>query len=347
MPEGDSIHRLAAEIGSRIVGRTIVWSIFRHPRLAALDLTGRTPVDASSHGKHLFLHLDDGWSLHVHLLLDGRVRFGPAGRTEPVEAWRRRFELVLGGDGDDAGGDGGRDGIRGGGRLTGVRMTGVDIPLLHRIRIADAGRVVGHLGPDLCGHLDAGDFEVALSRLTTDPAAPLAGALLDQRNVAGFGNVYAIEVPYLCGVSPFRPVGGIIGLGDLLAIGAALIRTNARLGPQNTTGRRLSRSDHWIIADRRRSCLLCGTAIRVLPGHASPWRRGTASCPTCQDGSNDVVDVARARRLLALHPARRLLAFGDGDGDPGRDGSRLDGARPTVELVGSPEPVEVRRLPGR
>jgi endonuclease-8 len=311
VPEGDTIHRLAARVRARVGGRTVTGSVFRHPRLATLDLTGRTLVDATSHGKHLFLQFDDGWSLHVHLLMDGRVRFGPSDRVESVEEWRRRFEIVF----DD------------------TRLTGVDIPLLHRIRSADIVRVVDHLGPDLCGHLDAGALEVALTRLGADPGAPLGGALLDQRNVAGFGNVYAIEVPFICGVSPFRPVGGIVGLDQLLAVGAALIRTNAELGPQNTTGRRLDRSEHWIIADRGRSCPLCGTAIRVVAGEACPWRRGTAWCPTCQADANDTVDAARARKLLSLHPARRLLTVDDAPGPV---------ATPRIAFGGPPEPVTVR-----
>lgn len=305
MPEGDTIHRLAAQVRDRVGGRTVTSSIFRHPRLATLDLTGRTLLDATSHGKHLFLQWDDGWSLHVHLLMDGRVRFGPPARVEPVEEWRRRFEIVF----------------------ADTRMTGVDIPLLHRVRTADVERVVGHLGPDLCGHLDADDLQVALARLTADPTAPLAGALLDQRNVAGFGNVYAIEVPFICGVSPFRPVGGIVGLDQLLAVGAALIRTNARLGPQNTTGRRLDRSDHWIIT-RDRSCPHCGEALRRMAGAQCPWGRGTAWCPRCQAEAKDTVDVARARRLLGLHPARHLLTFDD---------------QSVVTFTGPPAPVEVRR----
>jgi endonuclease VIII len=321
MPEGDTIHRLADRVRSEVGGRTVTGSVFRHPRLATLDLTGRTLVDATSHGKHLFLSFDDGWSLHVHLLMDGRVRFGPRGRNESVEEWRRRFEIVF----------------------DGTRMTGVDIPVLHRIRTGDIPRVVGHLGPDLCGHLDADDLEVVLARLGAAPDAPLAGALLDQRNVAGFGNVYAIEVPFICGVSPFRPVGGIDALDQLLAVGAALIRTNARLGPQNTTGRRLERSDHWIIT-RDRACPRCGDALRRLAGAECPWGRGTAWCPTCQAATNDTVDAARARRLLGLHPARHLLAFdgpvdANGGPDTGGDGDR----GPAVAFTGPPDPVEVRR----
>lgn len=307
MPEGDTIHRLAAEVRAKVGGRTVTWSTFRHPRLATLDLTGATLIDATSHGKHLFCHFDDGWSLHIHLLMDGRVRFGG---VPPVEEWRRRFELTFEG---------------------GPRMTGVDIPLLHRVRTENTERVVDHLGPDLCGQLAPDALDSAAARLVRDPTAPLSAALLDQRNVAGFGNIYAVETPFICGVSPFRPVGEVVGLASLLAIGTALIRTNARLGPQNTTGRRMERTEHWVLSDRPRSCPICGTGVERRSGDETPWRRRTAWCPTCQPADRDTVDLARARKLLGLHPARRIL---DSSGDP-------------VVFTGPLDAVPVRRGGGR
>ena len=142
--------------------------------------------------------------------------------------------------------------------------------------------------------------------MLAEPDQPLGGALLDQRNAAGFGNVYAVELPYVVGVSPNQPVGSVDGLPGLLGLGTAVIRTNAERGPQNTTGRRLQVADHWIYGRRGRPCPLCGT---VLDGHderVSPWRRVAVWCPQCQrfQDRRDV-DLTRARRLLALHPARR------------------------------------------
>ncbi len=311
MPEGDTIHRLAVQVRDRVGGRRVTHSVFRHPRLATLDLSGRTLVDATSHGKHLFLHFDDDQALHIHLLMDGRVRFGPGG-PPAVEEWRRRFELVFDG---------------------GTRMTGVDIPLLHLVRRGDADRVVDHLGPDLCAHFGPAELTVALARLESDPTAALGAALLDQRNVAGFGNVYAVEVPFVCGVSPFRAVGEVDGLDRLLAVGAALIRVNAELGRQNTTGRRLHTGDHWVLVERPRACPRCGDPLSQVSGERSPWGRRTVWCPTCQPADGPaVVDGARAHRLLALHPARRLLSFSD-DGPGGSGG---------VTFVGPTDPVVVR-----
>lgn len=283
MPEGDTILRLAAKINDAVMGRTVESSIIRHPRLATLDLDGKTLVEATSHGKHLFLDFDDGWSLHIHLLMQGRVLVD---RRSSAEEWRRRFELRF----DDG------------------SLIGEDIPLLHHLPSDDKGRFIGHLGPDLCGALD---LELAVDHLAAAESMPLTGALLDQRHAAGFGNIYAVEVPFICGLSPFTPVAEIEGLDDLVAIGAALIRTNAHLGPQNTTGRKLSTGDTWMLDSGRTDCGICGERVTKASGAESPWRRRVAWCASCQAPANRAVDRARSRRLLSLHPARRLLEFGD------------------------------------
>ena len=148
-------------------------------------------------------------------------------------------------------------------------------------------------------------------RIAERPDEPLAGALLDQRNVAGFGNVYAVELPFVVGVSPNQPVGTVDGLAELLGLGAAVIRTNAARGPQNTTGRRLHVADHWIYGRRGPARARCagppstaGTSATAR-GAGSP--RGARACQPLEP--RRAVDLARARRLLALHPARREPTF--------------------------------------
>lgn len=281
MPEGDTILRLASQINDRLAGARASSSFFRHPRLATVDLSERVLLDATSHGKHLFLNWDDDRSLHIHLLMQGRVHVG---RRPAVEEWRRRFEIEF----DE------------------TSLTGVDIPLLHLIPTSNTDDFIGHLGPDLCGELD---LDVAVDRMTADSDAQLGAALLDQRNLAGFGNVYAVEVPFICGISPMSPVGTISGLDAMLSIGAALIRTNARLGPQNTTGRKLSTSDQWILGTKRRDCPICGSMLHRKSESSSPWKRRTIWCDRCQNHDNRTVDIERAQQLLAMHPSRRDLDF--------------------------------------
>ncbi|MEO7371736.1 MAG: hypothetical protein ABIZ69_12775, partial [Ilumatobacteraceae bacterium] len=154
------------------------------------------------------------------------------------------------------------------------------------------------------------DLDEVVERLRREPLAALATALLDQRNVAGFGNVYAVEVPFVVGVSPNQPVGVIEGLDDLVGVGTALIRTNAERGPQNTTGRRLGTADHWIYGHRGRPCPICATTLDGWDDRESPWKRVSVWCPDCQpvDGTRRA-DLTRIAKLLALHPARRQACF--------------------------------------
>jgi endonuclease-8 len=284
VPEGDTIRRLAGRITARFGGQRCQWCVTRDPRLVGVDFTGSVLQAADARGKHLLIRFDDGRTLFAHLRLDGSFVVGPAARAPE---WKRRVELWM------------EDG----------RLTAVDVPVLGVVATGSEETIIGHLGPDLCGP-ELPDLEAVAERMALQPEQPLAAALLDQRNVAGFGNVYAVELPFIVGVAPHQPSGAVDGLVDLLAIGAAVIRTNAERGPQNTTGRRLHAADHWIYARRGRPCPLCGT---VLDGHDdrdSPWGRVSVWCPECQPREpHRRVDTVRARRLLALHPARRLFTL--------------------------------------
>jgi endonuclease-8 len=284
VPEGDTIRRLADKITRRFAGRTCRRCVTRDPRLVGFDVAGRTLIGADAVGKHLLIRFDDGRTLHSHLRMTGSWVVGPAS-TEPE--WHRRVELWF----DDG------------------RLTGIDLPVVEALPTGDEQRIVAHLGPDVCA-AEPPDLDEVMERISDDPARPLAGALLDQRNVAGFGNVYAIEVPFIAGVSPNQAIGDIVGVDTLIALGTAIIRTNAARGPQNTTGRRLDTADHWIYGRRGRPCALCATILDGYDDRQSPWNRVSVWCPTCQPvESPRVVDADRIAKLMALHPARREPSY--------------------------------------
>jgi endonuclease VIII len=284
VPEGDTIRRLANKIQHRFAGQRCLKTVTRDPRLVGVDFTGTTLVEADAVGKHLLIRFDDGRTLHAHLLMTGSWKVGPTA-VEP--AWRRRVELWF----------------------ENGRLTGLDVPVLDALPTSQEHTLIGHLGPDLCAE-QAPDVQEITDRLLRIPDVPLAAALLDQRNVAGFGNLYAVEVPFIVGVSPNQEVGTVGGLNDLVGFGTALIRTNARRGPQNTTGRKLTTDDHWIYPKRGRPCPLCDTRLDGWAEGKSPWKRVSTWCPTCQPLKPiRAVDHLRARRLLALHPASRDQSY--------------------------------------
>ena len=284
MPEGDTLHRLAARITQRLAGQRCVACTTRDPRLVGVDLTGRVLVGAVAVGKHLFVRFDDDRSLHAHLGMDGRFVVGPRA-TQPE--WRRRVEL----------------------RLDRGWLTGLDVPVVGVLPTAGEAAVVEHLGPDV----NDPDFDVveAARRLVSMPDTPVAAALLDQRLIAGLGNVFAVEVPFVVGVSPLAPVGQVGDAEPMVAVAVALIRDSTHRGVRNTTGRRLDRADHWVYGRGDLPCQVCDTRIVGAAEADTPWRRVSAWCPRCQP-SGATVDVSRARRLLALHPARRQPVFPPG-----------------------------------
>jgi endonuclease-8 len=285
MPEGDTLRRLAVRINERFSGARVRRSVTRDPRLVGIDLTGCTLTEADAYGKHLFVRFDDGRSLHAHLLMTGSFSVGTSSR-EPE--WKRRIELWF----DDG------------------RLTGESVPILDMLATADEHTITDHLGPDLCAVAGPPDPAQIAARLNASPGEPLAGALLDQRNIAGFGNIYVNDVPFIVGVNPEQPVGAIDRLDRLVAIGTALIRSNAERGPQNTTGRRLATDARWVHGVRRGRCPICGTALHHLSGEQSRWDRSITWCPDCQPPTDRrVVDMTRARRLIGLHPAVKQAVF--------------------------------------
>ncbi len=285
MPEGDTLRRLADEITARLAGARVERSVMRDPRLVGVDLTGAVLVGADAYGKHLFVRFDDGRSLHAHLLMTGGFEVG---RPSREAEWKRRVELWL-----DAG-----------------RLTGVSVPILGMLPTAREHEITDRLGPDLCDPAGAPDIGEIVDRLRGDGAQPLTGALLDQRNVAGFGNIYVNDVPFITGVDPHQPVGTIDGLHELVAIGTALIRTNAERGPQNTTGRRLHTDARWVHGVGRRPCPVCGTRLEHRSGEQTEWQRSITWCPNCQPVAERAsVDLRRTRRLIGLHPAVKQTVF--------------------------------------
>ncbi len=286
MPEGDTLRRLANRIDERFAGQRVLRSVTRDPRIATVDFSGRVLLDADAYGKHLFVRFDDGRTLHAHLLLTGSF---DVGRPSRDPEWKRRVELWL-----ESG-----------------RLTGVSVPLLDVIATTDEHDITDHLGPDLCAVAGPPDIDEVVVRLGRDPDAPLAGALLDQRNVAGFGNVYANDLPFIAGIDPYQPIGTIDGLAGLVAIGTALIRLNVANGAINTTGRKLGTGDHWVHGLGRGRCPVCGAPLSYRDGDSTPWQRSITWCPSCQPPTpvGASVDLARARKLVALHPATREPYF--------------------------------------
>lgn len=133
---------------------------------------------------------------------------------------------------------------------------------------------------------DDWDAAEAARRMAEQPERPHIAALLDQRCVAGFGNLWANELCYLRGHSPWTPTRDV-DIGALLALGARALRHSATVpgAMQVTTGLRRRGEQHWVAGRAHRPCLRCGTRVCVVAEVPNdPERRRTWWCPTCQPG---------------------------------------------------------------
>jgi endonuclease-8 len=253
MPEGDTVFHTARELREALGGRALTRSDFRVPRFAVTNLSGRTVTEVVPRGKHLLIRTDNGLTVHTHLKMEGRWRIAPASERLR-ESYRIRLILANGQ----------------------WRATGYQLGIVELLPTAQEERVTGHLGPDLLG--PDWDQAEAVRRLSADPERSAGEAVLDQRNLAGIGNVYKSEVLFLRGIWPSRPVGKIHDVDALVSLGHRMLDANKDRVKRVTTGDPRRGHETWVYGRRGQPCRRCGTRIRW----AELGDRITYWCPSCQ-----------------------------------------------------------------
>ena len=244
MPEGDSLRRAAARL-QPIVGERVEVET-PHPRAAvkhiAERLDGKRLEAVDAVGKNLLLRFEGGLVLRSHLRMTGRWHLDPRGTRRVGRPW-----LVLRGE-----------------RYEGVLWNGPVLEL-------GGGDVVRRLGPDVLD--DPLDLDAVVSNLrTTDQARELGEALVDQRLVAGIGNMWKAEALWAARVSPWSPLRETSDAELRAAVGAA-----ARLMREGLESGRPGRTVY-----RRHVCPRCGGKI-ASRGQGDD-NRTTYWCPACQGG---------------------------------------------------------------
>ncbi|MGH4034821.1 Fpg/Nei family DNA glycosylase [Actinomycetota bacterium Odt1-20B] len=263
MPEGDTVHQAARRLHQALAGHALTRCDLRVPKLATVDLTGRTVLDVTPRGKHLLTRFEGGLTLHSHLRMDGSWRL-----YAPGERWRggpgHQIRAILGTDESTA--------------------VGYRLPVLELLRTTDEQRAVGHLGPDLLG--PDWDPDRALTNLLASPELPLGEALLDQRNLAGIGNIYKSELCFLLRVTPWLPVGELpeATAVRLPVLAKKLLEANRDRPARSTTGRARPDQRLYVYGRAPRPCLRCGTPVRTAEQGDGSRVRPTYWCPTCQQG---------------------------------------------------------------
>jgi len=264
MPEGDTIYRAAATLNRALSGKPVARFESVFPALTRVHedhpLTAGTIDKVESKGKHLLMHFSVGVVLRTHMRMSG--------------SWQRpsRDMRVLVATSDFV-------------------AVGFNIPVAEFIRRDRLSRhdELARLGPDV---LDPGfDRGEALRRLRGRASTSIGEAILNQRVLAGLGNVYKSEVLYTCRVNPFIRVSALDDerLGRLIDAGRKLLAANVTtaLAPMTTyTGyRRTTRRDDprqrlWVYGRARLPCRTCGAAIEVRK--QGTGARLTYWCPQCQ-----------------------------------------------------------------
>jgi endonuclease-8 len=262
MPEGDTVFLAGKRLGQAIAGKTLTRGEFRHPELATADLAGRQVLEVRTVGKHIFTHFSGDVSLHSHLKMDGTWDVYPAGARWRHPAHHARVVLAA----------------------EGVQAIGFRLHDLKLVPTGEEGRLVEHLGPDLLDPQWTDEHAVrATVALTADPARELGLALLDQRIMAGIGNLYKVEMCFLLKVSPWTPVSEV-NPAKVVALGRKLLLANAWRPGQCTTGDMARGRRNWVYERTRQGCFRCGGRVLVREQGHDVQRRPTWFCPKCQPG---------------------------------------------------------------
>jgi endonuclease VIII len=256
MPEGDTIHSTARRIRGALVHSPIVEIETPQPR-HAMDrwperLDGRAVTSVDAHGKHLFIRFEGDLTLHSHLRMTGWWGVYPRGRRWSRS--RRRAWLVI--------------------RTAEHEVVEFDGPVLELMTDSRTrfDQRIAALGPDLIA--EGFDEPRFLRRLRDDDQTRGIGdALLDQRNLAGIGNMWKSEGCFLAGVDPWRRVDQVSD-AEVLAI----VRGLRPLMQRSAEGG--GRDENWVFERTGLPCRRCSTLLRSR-GQGDD-NRTTYWCPSCQ-----------------------------------------------------------------
>jgi len=276
MAEGDTIFRAARTLHKALGGQKVTRfeSVFPGVNRIADDhpIVGRTVESVVSRGKHILLTFSGDLILHTHMRMNGGWHI-----YRPGERWQRPagdMRVLVGTE-----------------RMLAV---GFNVPVAELLTASGLARhpQLRSLGSDLTD--PAFDRSDVLTRLRAQGSAAIGDALLNQRVVAGIGNVLKSEILFVAGVNPFTPAAS---LGDetanrLIDIALRLMKANVLDSTQTLTpriGRRTTGSMNphaalWVYGRGGQPCRRCGTAIRSAKTGVDA--RITFWCQNCQPELN-------------------------------------------------------------
>ncbi len=279
MPEGDTIHRSATRLSRALAGKRVTRFVSGVSGVGggAAALGGRALVSVEARGKHLAMRFDDGHVLLTHMRMTGSWHiYRPGERWWLPEHTARVVIEVEASKGDEA--------------LVAVCFAA---PVVRLVRAAEAERDLARLGPDVVAEAFAPDDAVTGLRALGGERA-IGEALLEQRALAGIGNVYKSEVLFAEKISPFSRIADLddATLTALVARARVLMRRNLASAERRTTTSGLASSRYAVYGRSKRPCPRCGAPIvRVVQGRDA---RSTYYCPRCQPAGRGVTSPREA-----------------------------------------------------
>lgn len=282
MPEGDTIFRTARTLQKVLAGHRATHFDTAYAHLARVNddgpIAGRMIERCEAAGKHVLIVFEGDLVLRTHMRMNGSwhvYRHGERWWRGP-QAMRVRIDTA--------------DWV----------TVAFDVPVAEFVTAKQLASTdpVAALGPDLLK--PAFDRDEAIRRVRAAGALPIAQALLDQRLVAGIGNVYKSEVLFLAGLHPDTPASGVAqdALERVMDLARSLLQANVVDGTPAAiqTYRSLRRADRrsdpedslWVYSRGGKPCRKCGAAIASqkmgLDARATYW------CPTCQATDKKATD---------------------------------------------------------
>jgi endonuclease VIII len=278
MPEGDTIFRAARTLNKALAGKQVTHFESVFPKLNRVDedqpIAGRTVIRVESHGKHLLMHFSGGVSLRTHMRMSGSWHIYRTG-----EAWqlgRSSMRILL--------------------ETADFQAVAFFVNEAEWLEEGDFARSkLARLGPDVL----ATDFDpsAAVRGMQAHAADPICDVLLDQRALAGVGNVYKSELLFLTKVHPLTPTGSLAPevLRELAVLAQQHLRANVHEAAPGaiTTYRGLRRTTRssdpgerlWVYGRAGQPCRRCGTPVEssAIGRHV----RKTFYCPSCQKLPSD------------------------------------------------------------
>lgn len=271
MPEGDTIFRSARTLNRALAGKTVTAFESVYPALVRVDhdtpLTGRTVEGASARGKHLLITFTGDLVLHTHMRMNGSWHV-----YKPGERWRAR-----------------RSDMRIRIATASIEAIAFNVPVAEFLTADELRRheLIQSLGPDLTD--TSFDREEVRRRLATIPHAELHDALLNQRVLAGIGNVLKSETLFVARLNPFVRVGQLTedDFARLMSAAQRLMTMNItasasipRVSGRATTGSLNPAANLFVYGRSGKACRRCGTAVSVKKTGTDA--RLTYWCPQCQ-----------------------------------------------------------------